>query len=196
MKTIEIKIYSFEELSEDAREKAIEQVRQQYYEFNEFAHWAIDDCSLFEPPHDELTELAKKNNRNYNFPLIENTREKIYFDTGRGSFLDCENAMHITDEDLFLDWLGISEDLRNDDGFYWSIKTPSHRGASTTISIDCDNYDKFEGEIDEAIEKFEDHVGCCLDRIEADIDYRFTDIAIEEDIKANDMEFTEDGTIY
>ena len=107
MKTIKINLYSFEELSERAKENAIEQMRERYYEHNDFAHWAIDDCGLFEPKHKELSKLAAADNRQYEFPMIKNTRKNIYFSTGRNWYLDCEQAMHITDESLFLDWLGV-----------------------------------------------------------------------------------------
>ena len=49
--------------------------------------------------------------------------------------------------------------------------------------------------ITEAVDKFEEHCQEILNRIEADIDYRFTDEAIIEDIQANNIEFTEEGEI-
>jgi hypothetical protein len=198
MKTIEINIYSFEELSEQAQQKAIDQMREKYYEHNDFGHWAVDDCSLFEPPHEELSKLAAEDNRQYEFPMIENTRKNIRFSTDRNWYLDCAEAMHITDESLFLDWLGISENLRNDEDFYWKIYTPSYGNADTKLEIECshENANWYEDEISAAIEKFSSHINDCLVNIQNDIEYRYTNEAIEEDIKANAIEFTEDGTIY
>jgi hypothetical protein len=98
MRTIETKLYKFEELSEEAQETAIEQVRDSYYAYNDFSEWAIDDCTLFEPKHEELSTLFKSD---YKFPLLENTGNKIYFDTERGSYLDCENALIVTNKSNF-----------------------------------------------------------------------------------------------
>lgn len=66
MRTIRTKVYNFNELTKDAQEVAIEQLKQQYYEDNNFAEWAIDDCALFEPPHKELEELFGDD---YDFPV-------------------------------------------------------------------------------------------------------------------------------
>ena len=57
MRTEEITIYEFHELSEKAKQKAIENVRESYYVYNEFSEWVIDDCCLLEPPHKELENL-------------------------------------------------------------------------------------------------------------------------------------------
>lgn len=66
MRTIRTKIYKFNELSNDAKQVAIENYRNQD---NDFETWAIDDCSLLEPIEKELRDLFGKD---YDFPLIEN----------------------------------------------------------------------------------------------------------------------------
>lgn len=191
MRTITTTVFNFEELSEGAKETAIENVRQSYYEYNDFASWAIDDCALFEPKEKELTDILGDS---YNFPLIENTREKIYFDTDRNSFLDCENAMVITNDKHFLLWLGIDTSIKGLEDIEYTIATPRGRNADTTI--DFDNYSSdFDNLIREAVDKFDNLVSEVLQRIENDIDYRFTDEAIAEDIQANEMEFTEEGEL-
>jgi len=190
MRTVTTQIFSFDELSETAKEKAIEAIREAYYNDNNFAQWAIDDCALFEPKHKELEELF---GGEYKFPLIENTRHKIYFDTDRNSYLNCENAMIITNDSHFLTWLGIPKELH--DEITYNIYTPNYRNADTTIEFDY-YPSEFGDVIDEAKEKFDDLIQDILLRIEADIDYRFTDEAIIEDIAANDFEFLEDGSRY
>lgn len=192
MRTIRTKVYKFDELSEQAKQTAIEEVRNEYYEDNDFASWAVDDCALFEPKQQELNELFGED---YNFPLIENTRESIYFDTGRNKFLDCAKAMEVTNEKQFLLWLGLTEDIINGDDFSFNIFTPNYRNADTTI--DFDGFDsKFDDVISNAQDKFNDLIGDILNRIEADIDYRFTDEAIIEDIEANEYEFLSNGKKY
>ena len=71
MRTIRTKVYKFDELSEQAKQVAIEEVRNEYYEYNDFANWTVDDCALFEPKEKKLIELFGEE---YNFPLIKNTR--------------------------------------------------------------------------------------------------------------------------
>jgi len=192
MRTIRTKVYKFDELSEQAKQTAIEEVRNEYYKYNDFANWVVDDCALFEPKEKELVELFGED---YNFPLIKNTRESIYFDTERNRFLDCEKAMQITNKKQFLLWLGLTEDIINGDDFSFNIFTPNYRNADTTI--DFDGFDsKFDEAISNAQDKFNDLIGDILERIEADIDYRFTDEAIIEDIEANEYEFLSNGKKY
>ena len=192
MRTIRTKVYKFDELSEQAKQVAIEEVRNEYYEYNDFANWAVDDCALFEPKEKELVELFGEE---YNFPLIKNTRESIYFDTERNRFLDCEKAMQITNKKQFLLWLGIDVEDEAFENIYFEIITPNYRNASTEIAFD--DYDERFGDIiDMAEEKFNSLIRDIIDRIEADIDYRFTDEAIIEDIEANDYEFLSNGKIY
>ena len=192
MRTIETNLYSFSELSDEAKENAIESVRNSYYEGNDFASWAIDNCSLLEPLDSELSQLL---GTAYNFPLIENTREKIYFDTDRNSFLDCENAMKITNDKHFLLWLGIDTNIKGLEDIEFNIFTPRGKNSDTTIEFDSYNSD-CDYIVSNAIDKFNNHISDCLDRIKNDIDYQYTDEAIEEEMEANEYEFTEDGTMY
>lgn len=192
MRTIRTKVYTFDELSEQAKQVAIEEVRNEYYNYNNFANWAIDDCALFEPKEKELIELFGED---YNFPLIKNTRESIYFDTERNSFLDCEKAMQITNKNQFLLWLGIDVNIKGLDEIYFRIFTPNYRNADTTI--DFDDYDSdFDDLILSAKKKFDNLIQDILKRIEQGIDYRFTDEAITEDILANEDEFLSNGKRY
>lgn len=185
MKTININIYSFNELSEEAKETAMEQVRQRYYENNDYAKWAIDDCSLLEPLHTELEKLFRTE---YNFPLIKNNR-KVYFSLDRGRYIDISQAMEITNEQQFLTWLGLKESLK--DKVSYTIQKDT---------IEFYSYEDLTEEeeecLSEATSKFEDHCSEILNRIEVDYDYRFTDEAIIEDIEANEMEFLIDGSLY
>ena len=192
MRTIRTKVYKFDELSEQAKQVAIEEVRNDYYEYNDFANWAVDDCALFEPKEKELTELFGEE---YNFPLIKNTRESIYFDTERNRFLDCKKAMQITNKKQFLLWLGIDVEDEAFENIYFEIITPNYRNASTEIAFD-DYDERFGDRIDTAVERFNALIRDIIDRIEADIDYRFTDEAIIEDILANDYEFLSNGKKY
>ena len=192
MRTEVLEIYKFEELSDEAKQVAIQEVREMYYEDNDFAHWAVDDCALFEPKEQDLIELFGKD---YAFPLIENTRESIYFNTDRNSFLDCAKAMEVTNDKQFLLWLGIDTNEEEFKDISFNIFTPNYRNSDTTIEFE--DFDSSFGDVvDTAVEKFNNHIKDVLKRIEADIDYRFTDEAIIEDIEANDYEFYKNGKKY
>ena len=199
MRTEKLEIYSFEELSKEAQINAIEEVRESYYEDNDFASWAVDDCALFEPIQTELDLIGFESNNGNEF-LIENTRENIYFDTDINSFLDCAKAIKITDDSLFLKWLGIT-DYFLVQKINYDIYTPMYRNSDTTIEFSFDDdFDKFTDEelkvVQNATKKFDNHIQSVLKRIENDINYRFTDEAITEDILANDYEFLKSGEQY
>ena len=195
MKTIEIKLYEFSELNKDAKNNAIEQIRNSYYQHNDFSEWAIDDCGLLEPKNEELAKILGKD---YKFPLLKNTRKNFYFSCDRNWFIDISEAMEVTDEDDFLKWLGIDDQkFRNEDGFL----TLDYKIGKDTIEFELNDFsidftDAQNDILEDATKKFEDHCEDILKNIKSSIDYRFTDEAIIEDIEANDYEFTENGEIY
>ena len=190
MRTIRTKVYKFEELVVDAQQNAIEEIRNDYYENNDFGSWAVDDCSLFEPKQEELDLIGFTGEL-----LIENTRESIYFTTDQNRFLDCAIAMQVTNDDLFLKWLGIDRNLEGLGDITFNIFTSGYRNADTTIDFD-DYPSMYDNLIENATKKFDNHIQDVLKRIEADIDYRFTDEAIIDDIEANDYEFLSNGKRY
>lgn len=197
MRTIELKLYNFDELSEQAKEKAIENRREYLAEHNDFAEWAIDDCFLFEPNHKEMVELFGDN---YDFQLFKNTRKDIWFSADREWYLDCTSAMQVTDDEKLYRWLGITDEFLLQKISY-NIYTPMGRNRSTTIEFYFD--DDFDAPTDEELrvihnakDKFDSHIDDILRRIESDIEYQFSDESIIEDLICNEYEFTEDGNIY
>lgn len=188
MKTLRLKIYKFNELNKKAKEVAIEQIRNNYYENNDFGSWAVDDCALFEPKQQELDLIGFAGEF-----LIKNTRESIYFTTDQNKYLMCAKAMQITNDDLFLKWLGIPNECLND--IVYSLFNSGYRNDSTKINFD--NYlSMYDNAIENATKKFNNHIQDVLKRIKADIDYRFTDEAIIDDIEANEYEFLSNGKQY
>lgn len=187
MRTIETKIFKFEELNPEQQQQAIEKFREKLYQHNDFAEWAIDDCFLLNPPHKEVVKLTTELKDDI---LIKNNRT-IYFDLGRGRHLDISKAMEVQDNDLFLKWLGVTDRMIREEIVYFTI-------GKDTIEFEENDYNiDFSGRdlriLKRAKEKFEDHCSQILKDIEASIDYNFTDEAIKESIECNDYEFTEDG---
>lgn len=199
MKTIEVQIYYFKELSPAAQQIAIEQFRNSKYEDSSVAEWAIDDCYLFEPNYQEMEELFGKEYTELTTSVISNTRKNIYFDTDRNRHLDIHQAIEITNEKMFLTWLEIPQELQ--DKLFYTIKSTSGRYPDTIIEFEEGENDyKFTDEenviLENAAEKFSDHMHEVLNRIERSIDYQFTDECITNDIIANAYEYTADGKQY
>lgn len=191
MRTVETKVFTFDELTETAKNNAIENTRQKYYEYNDFLEWAIDDCYLLEPKQQELEKLFGSN---YKFPLLKNNRS-IYLSLDRNRYIDISNAIEVQDSEQFLTWLGINEiDFLDEDGYF----VIDYEIGKDTIEFNLNNWNfelsiEQEKILEDAKEKFENHCEDILDRIEEDYEYRFTDEAIMEDINANDFEFLENG---
>jgi hypothetical protein len=196
MKTIEVKIYYFNELTTAAQQVAIEQFRDRKYEDSDILEWAIDDCFLFEPREiqalfgEEYTKLKK--------PVMANTR-KVYFDTNRNRHLDADEGIQITNEKMFLIWLGIPEEMH--EKVYFTIKNFGGRYPDTIITFEGNecNYEFTAEEnkiLKNAAEKFNDHMEEVLNRIEESIEYQFTDECIAEEIEMNEYEYTADGKRY
>ena len=176
MRTIETKVYEFNELSEEAKEKAIDNMRTRMYDWD-IHYWVIDDCYLLNP-------------KGINDLIIGNTR-KIYYSLDRDRYIDISNGMEINNDIAFLEWLKIPFDIH--DKVYYTI-------GKDTIEFEEneDGYTFTDNELeilDNAKEIFEDHCDWVLNCIESNIEYYFSDENIIEDITCNEYEFTEEGNI-
>lgn len=199
MQTIQIEIYAFNELSNEAKENAIEQIRQKRYNCNDYINWIIDDCYLFEPKNDELFKLFGVEYSKFNNPIIGNSRKNIYFDLDRNRHIDASEAMIINNEKMFLSWLEIPENMH--DKFYFLIKSTNSRYPDTYISFEeneCDyQFSDIELNIlENANDKFSNHMENVLNNLENSFDYCFSDESLINEIEANDYQFTENGEIY
>jgi hypothetical protein len=199
MKTIEVQIYYFNELSPAAKQVAIDQFRNRKLEDYSVVEWAIDDCSLFEPNHKEMGTLFGEEYTKLTKPVMANTRKNIYFDTDRNRYLDAHQAIEITNEKMFLIWLGVPEEMH--EKVYFKIKNNWARNPDTIIKFeenDCD-YHFTDEEIlilKNAAQKFSNHMDEVLNRIEQSIEWQFSDECITEDIEINEYEYTADGKRY
>jgi hypothetical protein len=132
-------------------------------------------------------------------PVIANTRKNIYFDTDRNRNLDIHQAIEITNEKMFLIWLGVPEEMH--EKVYFKIKNNWARNPDTIIKFeenDCDYHftDEENKILENAAEKFSNHMEEVLNRIEESIEYQFTDEYIAEEIEINQYEYTADGKRY
>lgn len=201
----------FGELSEESKKSAIENVRNAKYsgEYggDDVASWVIDDDSLFEPGHDEMKELFGDDyyEDNGNRFMIENLRKGISY-IGKQDpnyYIHCKDAIDISNDNLFLRWIGIPAAFRPYTNYSFS---DPHRG-DTKIEFEIDDLDSMTEELGEeseellmryfekAEEKFSKHVDNVLTRISNDIDDQFEDDGIIDTIERDDIKFEEDGSI-
>ena len=198
MKTIQVKIYYFNELTTAAQQVAIEQFRDIKYEDSSVYEWVIDDCYLFEPKNAVMERLFGEEYTKLNKPVMANTR-KVYFDTDRNRHLDADEGIQITNEKMFLIWLGIPEEMH--EKVYFTIKNNWARNPDTIIKFEENDSDYHFTEeenkiLENAAEIFSNHMEEVLNRIEESIEYQFTDEYIAEEIEMNEYEYTADGKIY
>lgn len=203
-----ISIYRYDELSDEAKEKAREEVRDEMREneWQESYNWAIDDCSLLEPPHSEMVKCCGDNyyeeNRTpdgkYGQFVFQNSRKGIEFDYEDSAAIDIQEALSITNKRMFKLWMGIPEMFHNTVGY--EIYTPAFR--TTTIRL---SHDELQGEImgdvlngilESAKEKFDSHISSIHSRISKGMEDYFDDENVEFRIEDCNYEFQEDGSIW
>jgi hypothetical protein len=199
MKTIELNIYQFSELSKDAQSKAIEEYRERLYKYNTFSEYALDDCYLYEPRHTEIVDLCPAY-ADYGKPIIGNSgSKKVYYDLDRNRHIDASNGIVINNEKMFLEWLEIPECMHH--RLYYTIKGTWAKYPDTIIRFEendiSDEFTEDEMKIlGNAQDKFSNHMDDVLNRISEAYEYYFSDEHIAEQLEINEYEFTEDGKIY
>lgn len=198
----------FKELSSDAKENAINSVRETRYEDNNIADWVVDDDSLFEPSQTEMSELFGDDyySANGNKFMIENTSPKTISFVGKQDqnyYLHCAKSIDVSNDNLFLRWLGIPPRFHN---YVYYTFNDGYSSQNTGIDFQIEDYNEFsekfgeKGEtvlaefFEKAEKKFDSHIDNVLTRISSSIDEEFEDERIIEFIEGNDYSFDEDGT--
>ena len=204
---INFKIYTFDELSDEAKENAIEKARDGLYHENDFIEWVVVNDYLLEPPHKELIrkfgknfyEKLNKNNKYKDTPLVENLHpNKIYFDLEGPSHLNFTESIYVRDSDYFLRYLGIPKNMVNKLHFYFY--TGDYPNTEISFEPQDGDYESWTPYIEKRIEmardKFDEYRDMIFARLKRDYEYYFTDEAIREDFLANEKEFYEDGRLW
>lgn len=198
MRIKKIKVYQYDELSDEAKEKALESL----YDINvDYAWWDFDGLTGLS--EEEMKEAGIDH---YPDEGIFGYEDK-YFSIDREWYLDLKDCF-VPDRKLFLKWLGIPQELHERTSY--SIYTPSGRNKSTVIKIELEpKYIEVNGEyetkvpitteesdiITRAEQKFHNKIQDCLHLLRKDYEYRTSKEAIEETIRINEYEFTEDGRL-
>ena len=200
--------FSFDQLSEESKKNAINNVREGMYEGEygayDIAEWVVDDDYLFEPTHKELEEVfgSKYNKDLKDHPMIGNTRNDISYigKDDRNYYLHCSKALDINHEEMFLSWLGFSLIFWYDTSYEFVDK-----GTYTTIEFEfLSNDDNFterqiqlwDKEADDATDRWETHMSQVLDRITESIQSEYEDEGIEQRIESMNILFDEAGNPF
>lgn len=218
MKTKTITLYSFDELSEDAKKKAIDNLRDVNTDF-EWWDFAYDDFKAFAALFGITLNEKRRNNP-------KSTLEpEIYFNgfysQGSGSSfsasVDAVKFVNAIDTEIWkenypketLSFYAVTPNIRrickliSSDAidFHCWIET-GRREASVNFKYEYTDIDQYR--IGEAIEKelaylLEDATNelnnWLYKNLETEYEYRSSDEAIIETIQANEWTFTEDGTL-
>lgn len=194
MRIMETEVYTFDELSDDAKENAIEKFREdkEYLYLDHF----YEDCVY------QLKELGFVN-------------PKIQYSLGycQGDGLSFEADKYIRLEDLYIEELGKGKEytaqlLADNSTFICTGNEGRYCYASTSdidlyienynsaINTDCENINNV---VDVVRGKLEDlYIDICNDLEKQgydEIEYQLSDECIIEDIQCNEYEFTEEGKL-
>lgn len=197
-------IYKYSELSEESKAKAIEEIREEVKEYEQHSafQWAIDDCSLLEPPHAEMTALLGEDyyDRNltadgkYGQFVFKNKRKGIEFDDYFET-VQIADALEITNHKMFKIWLGIPEIFHdiNIEILDWNGRTIIE--MENPFISDDPRKSILKSISDNAAEKFEAHVAQIAQRVVSGMEEYFSDENIEAKIEEGNFEFDEEGRI-
>ena len=199
-----VNLFKFSELSESAKKTAIQEVRDNAEEHDsEIAYdWAIDDCSLFEPPHAEMTALLgddyydRNSHNGYGQFVFKNNRKGIHFNEDYEE-VEISEALEITNDKMFKLWLGIPEIFH-----HIEVDITTDHDGTTTIEMENPFYEDnpLKGVIDTIYQnakvKFEAHIERIAKNIANGIEDYFSDSNMEDRINEDeDLEFNEAGNI-
>jgi len=173
------KVYSYQNLPEESKQKAIEN----YYDINvSDTDWWYDDY---------LLDLGLTNKNSKADTLF--SWDKIYFSLDRANYLQFEK-LKVNDDDAFRQELGVSKKT-------WSKITydfdNSGRNSDTRFTY-YENEDLNDDDIkqlDKAEEKFAQLVDKAKSNLSKNYDYQTSREAIVYTFEANEYQFTENGRI-
>lgn len=196
MKKIQLNIYQFSELSEEAKQIAIEDERENKYKHGEYLYF--------------FKELCEERAKELGFNDIK-LQYSLSYCQGDGLSFECKEFTKL--EELYLKVLGKGKEktakFLAENTWYQITGNKGHycyaskSDVDLTIEWNCKEYDlngnvfEVEKQVREMLEQ--KYIDLCKELEDAgykEIEYENSDECIIEDIEANEYEFTEDGKIY
>lgn len=182
------KVYSFKNLPEDSKEKALEK----YYAIN------VEDGDWYED--DFLVDMGvPKKIQDKSFKIKQGGTifkwDKIYFDIDRGDYIQFKN-LRVEDEDSFRQTLGVSKKTWDKTDYYFK---DNGREGDTYVEFEEKEGKEFteseKVELEKAQENFSELMHQSKKGLRANYEYLTSRESIEETFEANDYRFTEKGEI-
>ena len=196
-----LNIYSFSELDDEAKKKAIRDVREELKENTPHElvfDWAIDDCELFQPSHKSMCETfgdQYMDDLNGDF-LMKNLRTGISLKNGD---LNVTQAIRIANQEMFKTWIGFPKIFHRyvECSIIGMDEDPSTLDVEVFLAIDDPREGVVRSLIEVAEKNFERHMIWVEGKIINGISEYFSDDNLTETILSSDRyEFLENGTLY
>ena len=185
-------VYTFDELSEEAKQTAIEKLYDINIDYDWWQDDALIDLSTKECKARHITEYPS----NCLFAWKE-----IYFDLDRNQHLQFKNLV-VHDDNVFRKFLRIHPKLWQNCQYHFENSSSSWKASNTELAIDADFEDgrdftpKQQAIVDRAVEIFSDKIHEGWTMLRKQFEYLQSEEAIIETIKANEYQFTEDGRLF
>lgn len=187
MKTVTVtyNLYQYDELSDDAKEKALEWAADINVDFD---WWDFDGLTGFSS--DEIRQYRLGN------PPDDLLKYKnMYFDIDRGGFIQFVGA-EFADDEIARKFLGVHRSLWEQ--VYWTINEIPYRETNTRLEYEPqDSYKEFTPKqiaiLDRAVERFADKMHKALYALRDEYEGATSREAIEDTIRANEYTFDVEG---
>lgn len=189
MKTKTINLYSFNELSDEAKEKVLDNNR----------YINVEDSFWYD--YDGKTGFSAKEIKKYHLKLEESgdllAYKNLWFSLDQNYYIQFDQCKFAY-PDTARKFLGVPQKLW--DNVYWSFENKNYGGSSHGTTKLCyenqgdNDFTPKEIEIlDNAVSRFNDKMEEALSDLKMNYEYQTTDEAIKETIEINEYTFTEDG---
>ena len=186
MRTVETKVYEFEELSEQVQERVI----GDFNDINvDYDWWDIDGLL-------DLTkeEMKKKGIAPGEIKDVLFSYKISAFDFDRGQYIQFDNVV-VNNDDVFRRFLEIPEDLWDQCAYAF---TDHARFVNTCLELQIVETptEKEEKILDRAVEIMADKIHEAWVSLRNDYEYFTSEEAVRDTILANEYEFYEDGKMF
>jgi hypothetical protein len=187
VRVIPVKVYKFDELSEEAQQTAISNLSDINVDFD----WWDYDEGLLDLSQKEMDEAEIKPGE---IKSLLFSYKIGAFDIDRGQFLQLKDVV-VNNEEAFRKFLKIPKTLWEQCAYYFN--NPS-RGRNTFLEIQTDDYvedltDEESDAIDRAVEIMSSKIHEAWVSLRNNYEHLTSEEAIKDTIKANAYEFYENG---
>jgi hypothetical protein len=187
------KVYSYDELSEEAKDRAAESL----YSINVDGEWWDYESKTGFSQGEVKTLHQNGLALNHEIPAELIDHDKIYFDLDRSAYIQLVNP-RFSDDEVARCFCGVNKRIWGllESEFY---STGRRDGDTRVVFSYCGRQNPVKA-IRDAIERAEERINGKIQQVLIDLQTNFNYLvsreAIEDTIRANEYEFTEDGKLF